>query len=176
MFRYLLIIILLFPQISYSANLRENIFFDKKISILIPNNFYEADIKDVESRFPDEANRPKIVLTDADGVALISMNLVKNIGDRQTIIHFFRDVKEGLRANYPEHRIITSDVIRNRTLAFVEVLLPNQSGDMLYNVMAFRYIGDEFFSFNFSCPKDDMVKYQDDIREAVKSIKEVRKF
>ncbi|MDX1950352.1 MAG: hypothetical protein SFT90_07665 [Rickettsiales bacterium] len=168
-------LVILIPFLSKAAGLRENLFFENKVSVLIPNDFYEADIKSVAERFPDEANRPQIVLTDADGVALVSMSLVKNVGDRQTIIHFFRDIKENLRASYPEHRIITSDVIRGRTLAFVEVLIPNQQGEMMYNVMAFRYIGDSFFSFNFSCPKDDMQKYQDNFREVAKSIKEVRK-
>ncbi len=173
--KFLLALFFLFPAVCLAQNLKEQLFFDNSVSVLIPENFTPADENSIISRFPDEANRPKVVLTDEEGLALISLNIAENTGDRQTIIHFFRDVKDSLRKTYPEHRIITSDVIRNRTLAYIEVLLPNEEGKMLYNMMGFRYVDKKFFSFNFSCPEDIMKKYQDTVREMVKDIKVIRR-
>lgn len=172
--KYLLLLILT-PTICFAQELKEQLFFENSVAVQIPSNFAPVNEESAKVRFPDEATRPQLIYTDDEGLATIAMSMVPKAPEVKTIIHFFTDVKNDLRTNHPEHRVITSDVIRNRTLAFIEVMLPNQDGEMLYNMMGFRYIGSKLFTFNFSCPEQEMNKYQDTARDIVKNIRMLEK-
>ncbi|HCR86320.1 MAG TPA: hypothetical protein DIV86_06540 [Alphaproteobacteria bacterium] len=150
-------------------------FFDDSVQVGIPENFEPMPEAEAIQRFPDQVNRPKHIFMSPDGLATISLNMAANYGDRQTIIHFFRDIKNDIRANYPDSRFLKTDVIRNRSLALVEYTASNPSGDVLYNMMAFRYVGDNFFFFNFTCPEKEMEKYQQTAREIAQDIELVGK-
>lgn len=169
--------ILLFPTLVFAANggLIERIFFNNKVKIAIPENFIKAEDSFINERFPGSENRPKIIYRSEDGLATIALNMTKNSGDRQSIYHFFRDVKQSIRDNYPEHRFLKTDVIRNRSLAIVEATFPNPGGQIVYNMMAFRYIDDSFFFFNFSCPENEMGQYQHLARDIAENIKLFKK-
>ena len=109
-------------------SLNEILYFDDKVKVLVPTTFLSASPEIVEERFPDEANRPKIILTDQNEQAFLALNYAKNDGDRKTIIHFYRFIKNSIRENNPDHRFLKTDVIRNRTLAIIEVIIPNVDG------------------------------------------------
>ncbi len=170
-----LLLFLLMPSVCFAQALEEKLFFENSVAVQIPSNFAPASDESVNIRFPDETTRPALVYTDDEGFATIAMSIVPKAPEVKTIIHFFTDIKNDLRTSHPEHRVITSDVIRNRTLAFIEVMLPNGEGRMLYNMMGFRYIGDKLFTFNLSCPEDEMNKYQDTARDIVKNIRMLEK-
>lgn len=148
-------------------------FFDDSVMVGIPNDFTQASEATIDERFPDPINRPKIVFTSPDGLAIISLNMAENQGNRQSIIHFFRDIKNGIRENYPDNRFLKTDVIRGRSLALIEYTATSPSDQKLYNMMAFRYIGKNFFFFNFSCPVDEMDKYQATARDIAQDIEYV---
>lgn len=169
--QFIILLLVISPYALAQYSLDEREYFDGKLSVQTPAPFLEASQALIKQRFVDEATRPQIILTDKDERVLMSMSLVPNQGDRQTLIHFFRDIKNAIRESYPEHQFLKTDVIRNRTLAIVEVLLPNQDGEMLYNMMAFSYVGEDFFSFNFSTPADEIAKWQNTAREIAENIK-----
>jgi len=154
-----------------SYQLIEQGVFKNRVSVPIPSNFENATEAFIKEKFPDPATYPKIVLTDKTKRAILSMNLTPNQGDRESIVRFFRDVKNDIRTRYPSSLFLQSDVIKNHTLALIEVVLPNKDGKKLYNVMAFRYVGDDFFFLNFTCPEEDMLLWQDTAREIAQNIK-----
>ena len=149
-------------------------FFDNKISLLIPSSFVQADNNFKAQKFPDRAVFPKLVLTDVTKRPIISLDMASNTGDRTDLVRFYRDIKNDIRSKFPSSRFLQSDVIKNRTLAIIEVIMPNNEGKNLYNLMAFRYVDNEFFFFNFSCPEEDINDWQDTAREISQSIKTLK--
>jgi hypothetical protein len=131
-------------NIPYALN-KQN-FFDNQVTVSIPSNFVPADDQLVRSQYPDSKNLPKVVLTDNTKRPLLALNLTPNYGDRQDIVH-------------------------GRTVAIMEVVIPNKDGANLYNMMAFRYIGNNFFFLNFTCPEEDMGLWQDTAREIAENVK-----
>ena len=174
-FSKLIILGLTFVVFSLSskaaAPLEDRYFFDDSVIIRVPQNFNKAPQELIETRFTDENNRPEFVLTDSDQLATLALSIADNVGDRETIIHFYRDIKNSIRAQHPKHQFLKTDVIRNRTLAIVEVIMPNSEGNEVYNMMAFRYVGERFFFLNFSCPKEEMDKWQNTAREIAETVK-----
>jgi hypothetical protein len=166
---FLLIIVVSISSLADNS-LVDRIFFDNSVRVAIPMNFMESRPEFIEQKFPNEENRPKIIFNSPDGLAIISLNMVENKGDRQSIVHFFRDIKNDIRNNYPEHRFLKTDVIRNHSLAIVEVIFPNSEGKNMYNMMAFRYVGTKFFFFNFTCPEEESEKYQNLARDIAENI------
>ncbi len=156
-------------QIPYA--LAPQRFFGNSVSVQIPSTFVAADQNFIAEKYPDPANYPKYVFTDNTKRPMLALNLTSNVGDRESIIHFFRDMKNDLMKAYPTARFIRSDVIRNRTLAVIEVILPNKNGDNLYNMMAFRYVGNNFFFLNFTCPQADLGIWQDTARNIAENVK-----
>lgn len=156
-------------RLPYALNPQK--FFGNSVEVMVPSTFVTADDLLIQEKFPDKDNYPKIVLTDNSKRPLLSMNITQSDGQSQTIIHFFRDIKNDIRTKYPTSRFLKTDVIRNRTLAIIEVILPNKDGQNLYNMMAMRYVGDKFFFLNFSCPEEDMAQWQDSAREIAENIK-----
>ena len=146
-------------------------FFGNTVTVQIPSTFVNASEQLMKANYPDEKNYPKIVMTDNSERPLLALNITPNEGVRDTIIHFFRDIKNDLRTKYPTSRFLKTDVIRNRTLAIVEVVLPNKDGVNIYNMMAFRYVGENFFFLNFSCPEEDMGQWQNTAREIAETIR-----
>ena len=135
-------------------------FFDNSVKALVPSTFKYADADFIKEKFPNKAqNTPKVVMTDGTKRAILALNITQNTGDRQSIVHFFRDVKNDIRTQYPTSHFLKTDVLHGRSLGFVEVILPNQDGENIYNMMAFRYVGDKFFFLNFTCPEEDMAKW-----------------
>ena len=161
------------PKQSYGLALNPQKFFGNVVSVQIPSTFVNADNTFIEEKFPDKENYPKVVMTDFSKRPILSLNITYNADPkrRQTILHFFRDIKNDIRTKYPSSRFLKTDVIRNRTLAIIEVVLPNKDGQSLYNMMAFRYVGDQFFFMNFSCPEEDMAQWQDMAREIAETVK-----
>lgn len=153
--------------------LNPQFFFDNKVSVLVPSSFFPAETAIINQRFGNGVNAPKIVLTDKTSRPLIALNFSANTGDRDDIIHFYRDMKNDLREQFPTVRFLKTDVIRNRTLAIIEAILPDKDGNKIYNMMAFRYVNDNFFFFNFSCPEEDMGMWQNSAREMAENIKVV---
>jgi hypothetical protein len=153
--------------------LNPQFFFDNKVSVLVPSSFFPAETALINQRFGNGANAPKIVLTDKTSRPLIALNFAPNTGDRESIIHFYRDMKNDMREQFPTARFLKTDVIRNRTLAIIEVILPDKDGKNIYNMMAFRYVDYNFFFFNFSCPEEDMAMWQNSAREMAENIKVV---
>lgn len=151
--------------------LNPQFFFDNQISVLVPSSFFKAEIALVNQRFGNGPNAPKVVLTDRTSRPLIALNMVTNSGDRDDIIHFYRDIKNDIREQFPTSRFLKTDVIRNRTLAIIEVIMPDKDGNKIYNMMAFKYVSDQFFFFNFSCPEEDMGIWQNSAREMADNIK-----
>ncbi len=146
-------------------------FFGNQVVVSVPSTFISADDALIKSQYPDADNLPKVVLTDNTKRPLLALNLSRNAGDREDIVHFFRDVKNDIRTKYPTSRFLKTDVVRNRTLAIIEVVLPNKDGQSLYNMMAFRYVGEKFFFLNFSCPEEDMNLWQNTAREIAENVK-----
>jgi hypothetical protein len=152
--------------------LDEKPYFGNSVSVLTPSTFKDADAKFISEKFPDKGdNLPKIVMTDGSKRAILSMNIAQNVGDRESIIHFYRDIKNDIRAQYPTSRFLKTDVIRGRSLGIIEVILPNKDSQNIYNMMAFRYVGEKFFMFNFTCPEEDMPKWQNTAREIAENVK-----
>lgn len=168
-------IILVNSNAFAEAPLNYQKFFGNSIQVGIPSDFIEMDATTAAQRYPDSQNRPKKIFMSQDGAATIALNFTPNQGDRQSIIHFFRDIKNDIRANYPDNRFLMTDVIRNRSLALIEYTATSPAGDKLYNFMAFRYVGDNFFFFNFTCPEGQMDKYQQTAREITQDIELVGK-
>lgn len=167
--------------ISFSSNvtkaddlfvLEDKIFFEQLI-VQVPSNFDKASDEMIEQRYVDEATRPQIILTDPKEEVLLSMSMAKNTGDRKTVIHLYRAIKNAIREQYPDHQFLKTDVIRNRTLAIIEVLIPNQDGEMLYTVMSFKYVGDQFFSLNFTVPQENAQKWRNTAMEIAENVKEI---
>jgi len=151
--------------------LQPRTFFENQVSLPVPTSFAPAEESLVKTLYPDEKNRPKIILTDKTDHPLLALNIAPNTGDRETLVKFYRDTKNDLREKYPSQQFLRSDVIHGRTLAVIEVILPNSAGQKVYNMMAFSYVGKNFFFFNFSCPEEDMPKWQNTAREMAENIK-----
>lgn len=166
--------ILLIAEKSPANNfvLQEETFFNDEVKVMIPTNFFIANEKIVNQRYPDDSTRPQIIYSDESEKTLLSLNISENSGNkRDTIVKLYKLVKDDIRANYPDHKFLKTDVIRNRTLANIEVILPNSDGKMIYNMMAFRYVGGKFFAFNFSCPEREIPKWRNTAREIAENIK-----
>ena len=163
------------PQASQTARLPYALnaqkFFGNSVTVQIPSTFVNADDKLIKEKYPDSAAYPKAVFTDNTKRPLLALNIIDNSGDREDIIHFFRDIKNDIRTQYPTSRFLKTDVVRNRSLAIIEVVLPNKDGANLYNMMAFRYVGNNFFFLNFSCPEEDMALWQDTAREIAENVR-----
>jgi len=153
--------------------LNPQFFFDNQISVLVPSSFFKAETALVNQRFGNGPNAPKVVLTDKTSRPLIALNMAPNSGDRESIIHFYRDIKNDIREQFPTARFLKTDVIRNRTLAVIEVIMPDKDGKSIYNMMAFKYVGEQFFFFNFSCPEEDMGMWQNSAREMAENVKAI---
>lgn len=128
----------------------------------------------IETRYSDGKNRPKFVFAPVDDYSVnLSLNLVSNQnGDRDSLIKFFRDVKNGLRAQYPNDvEFMRSDVNNASQTAFIEFIMPDRQKDKFYNLMFFAYVGSDFFFMNFSCPKAEMDKWQKTAWSIVESFK-----
>lgn len=156
-------------QIPYA--LAPQKFFGNTVSVQMPSTFVAADQNFIAEKYPDPANYPKYVFTDNTKRPMLALNITSNVGDRQSIVHFFRDMKADLQKAYPTARYLRTDVIRNRTLAIIEVILPNKEGKNIYNMMAFRYVGENFFFLNFSCPQEDIGRWQDTARNIAENVK-----
>ncbi len=155
----------------FPYELNDQNFFNNQITIQVPSTFSSASRDQIMENYPDPKNYPKVVLTDRSKRPMLALNITQNVGDRQDIIHMFRDIKNDIRYNFPSARFLRTDVIRNRTLAIIEVVMPNHQGENVYNMMAFKYVGSQFFFLNFSCPEDDMGTWQDTAREIAETIK-----
>lgn len=171
---FLALILTLIANSSFAQGfiLNEEKFFNDEIKVLIPSNFIFADDKLILEKYGNGEQVPKIIYTDNSKRALLSLNMVKNDGNRDTIVKLYKLVKDDIRSKYPgKHKFLKTDVIRNRRLANIEVILPNNEGDMIYNMMAFIYVGTKFVSLNFSCPQEDIEKWQNTAQEIAKNLK-----
>lgn len=169
---FLLVSIIPLAAFSQGYVLDKETIFNDQVEVMIPTNFFLADDELIEARYPDEATRPDIIYTDETETALLSLSMVENSGEkRDTIVKLYKLIKDDIRGNYPTHRFLKTDVIRHRRLGNIEVILPNPEGETLYNMMGFMYVEDQFFSFNFSCPEEDMEKWQNMAREIAENLK-----
>jgi hypothetical protein len=157
-----------------STLLQQVTFFDGLIKVTYPAAFKQIPRNILETRYPDAANRPKIVMAPGDNYNVnFALNLTANEkGDRGSILRFFRDIKQSLRDQYPnEVEFMSNDVENSTSTGYLEVILPNSQRQKIYNLMYFGYIDANFFFMNFSCPVDDMDKWQKTawaIKESVK--------
>ena len=166
----------IFINVNASAQvaLIEKKFFENSLSVLIPSSFKKASMELIEQRYPDANTYPKIVLTNETEEVTLAINITENSGDRESIIHFYRDMKAELAERYPKIRYLKTDVIRNRTLANIEFIVPNKDGENIYNMMAFRYVGKRFAMVNFSAPVKLMSYWQSSARDIAENVKVVR--
>jgi hypothetical protein len=162
------------PQDASSTLLNQTSFFDNKISITYPAAFKPLPENYIENRYTDPANRPKFVFAPADDFTVnLALNMTPNPnGDRESIIKFFRDIKNGLRAQYPNDvEFMKNDVDNKAQTAVIEFIMPNSQKEKFYNLMFFAYVDSEFFFLNFSCPKSEIDKWQKTAWSIVDSFK-----
>lgn len=156
-------------NIPYALNQQR--FFENQVTLLIPSTFVNADEELIKAQYPDAANLPKVVLSDSSKRPLLAINLAPKYNDGQDLVHFFRDIKNDLQTKFPKARFLRADVIKARSLGIIEIVLPNKDGKNLYNMMAFRYVGNNFLFVNFTCPEEDMPTWQDSARMIAENIK-----
>ena len=154
-----------------SYEFKENLFFDEKLSIYIPEEFVDMSENMKNTKYPSN-QRPEIIKTDEAGSTNIMLNRIDNELDEDQV----EDLKDGMKALLkkmnPSNVFFTDGVepVDEKNIGYFEFKSPAMDV-AIYNLMFFFEFKGKTVMGTFCCIYDEYKSWRDIAFQVMKTVR-----
>lgn len=153
----------------------EQIIYQEKMSILLPEGFITMPKKIAKIKYPSEC-RPQVIKTDDTGMVNMAFNLFdRNILPRQ-IKGATNTLKKGIRNMYPANIFFEEKTMElgNTICSWFDYKSYAMDG-AIYNLLYVTSIGGKVLQGTFNCRFEEMDQWREAVIQMIKSITDLTK-